>query len=667
MAEKRKYDRSPGSDLSRPLPDDSAPSSASPQEAPTIVENYPRKRIAIACNVCRFRKTRCDAQKPSCGFCTDLGIECTYRKPTVGDRSKPAGPPSEAFANIERRLAQLEAKLESTQQLVQNSAVLSPNASNHSEIPSSQKPRSRHSSMNSNAANLVKNITMSVRSVGTPVPYDFAYRQTSTEGTTPRPSLTTFRAPSYIHVESWDYSADFYDDELQAGDQLADQCDECAHRPIDLSRRMCRRLQQSFVENFLRWTPIFDQHACVDALEQAETAAFAYSTPPVCLAFMILALGAISEGRNESPNNLTPGLEYFARGCQILERLSLRTGNLTTLQCRILQASYFKFAIRPLQTWNSITSAARDCMHILSSQATRRFNPTEQEAFNRAFWACSTILHEVEATSKMHPTGLRHFHDLVPLPQFEEEDSGFYFFLAQISLRKFLTQTLEVVGYLTGRVIFAPVVIGELRKQVREWYDHLPSVVRFPLDASPLFDSRKSFLRIQYIALHVVFGWPSVLKILENSEGDPTIPDQETLRVTTEQANSCIRSSALLMSIADEQLMGRKMGTHFTLYATFACFATLLIAFNHPALAFAEETRQEQPIRNGYEVLRPWAHLPLIRRALERGRILMQQAGLAHIFHAHADESPPASMGISPGVASSHDWTSPHNGIPMKP
>lgn len=47
----------------------------------------------------------------------------------------------------------------------------------------------------------------------------------------------------------------------------------------------------------------------------------------------------------------------------------------------------------------------------------------------------------------MHPIGLRHFHELVPLPQFEEEDSGFYFFLAQISLRKFLTQTLEVVGY----------------------------------------------------------------------------------------------------------------------------------------------------------------------------------------------------------------------------
>jgi hypothetical protein len=167
----------------------------------------------------------------------------------------------------------------------------------------------------------------------------------------------------------------------------------------------------------------------------------------------------------------------------------------------------------------------------------------------------------------MHPIGLRHFHDLVPLPQFEEEDSGFYFFLAQISLRKFLTQTLEVVGYLVGRVVFAPVVTGELRKQVREWYDHLPSIVRFPLDSTPLFDSRKSFLRGQYIALHVVFGWPSVLELVKQGDGDATYQDQDTFLVTRDQAQDCLRSSALFLSIADEQLMGRKMGTHFTLYA----------------------------------------------------------------------------------------------------
>lgn len=167
----------------------------------------------------------------------------------------------------------------------------------------------------------------------------------------------------------------------------------------------------------------------------------------------------------------------------------------------------------------------------------------------------------------MHPIGLRNFHELVPLPQFEEEDSGFYFFLAQISLRKFLTQSLEVVGYFSGRVILAPVVTGELRKQVREWYNHLPSVVRFPLDSTPLFDSRKSFLRGQYIALHVVLGWPSVLRIMEHGDNDISQNDQESFSTIRSQAQDCLTSSALFLSIADEQLMGRRMGTHFTLYA----------------------------------------------------------------------------------------------------
>jgi hypothetical protein len=56
--------------------------------------------------------------------------------------------------------------------------------------------------------------------------------------------------------------------------------------------------------------------------------------------------------------------------------------------------------------------------------------------------------------------------------------------------------------------------------------------------------------------------------------------------------------------------------------------ATLVITFNCPALAFVEETKQKHHIRNAYELLRPWEHLPMIRRGLDRIRILMRQAGL---------------------------------------
>lgn len=39
---------------------------------------YDRRRTAKACSVCRVRKTRCDSQRPSCGFCLATGADCTY-------------------------------------------------------------------------------------------------------------------------------------------------------------------------------------------------------------------------------------------------------------------------------------------------------------------------------------------------------------------------------------------------------------------------------------------------------------------------------------------------------------------------------------------------------------------------------------------------------------
>jgi hypothetical protein len=41
--------------------------------------NYPRKRTAMACDVCRVRKSRCDSGRPSCASCAHLGVACSYR------------------------------------------------------------------------------------------------------------------------------------------------------------------------------------------------------------------------------------------------------------------------------------------------------------------------------------------------------------------------------------------------------------------------------------------------------------------------------------------------------------------------------------------------------------------------------------------------------------
>lgn len=47
----------------------------------------------------------------------------------------------------------------------------------------------------------------------------------------------------------------------------------------------------------------------------------------------------------------------------------------------------------------------------------------------------------------MHPIGLRHFHDVIPLPLSRKREEDLYYFLAQASLRKLLMETLDVVGH----------------------------------------------------------------------------------------------------------------------------------------------------------------------------------------------------------------------------
>lgn len=47
-----------------------------PDPSPRMV--YPRKRAAIACQLCRSRKSKCDNRRPTCGACSQAGAQCVY-------------------------------------------------------------------------------------------------------------------------------------------------------------------------------------------------------------------------------------------------------------------------------------------------------------------------------------------------------------------------------------------------------------------------------------------------------------------------------------------------------------------------------------------------------------------------------------------------------------
>lgn len=68
------------------------------------VTSYNRRRASNACFVCRSRKTKCDNQRPRCGFCVSNGGNCSYvdSDPSQLDRST---------LTILERISQLETSL----------------------------------------------------------------------------------------------------------------------------------------------------------------------------------------------------------------------------------------------------------------------------------------------------------------------------------------------------------------------------------------------------------------------------------------------------------------------------------------------------------------------------------------------------------------------------
>ncbi|TKX20863.1 fungal Zn(2)-Cys(6) binuclear cluster domain-containing protein 21 [Elsinoe australis] len=89
-----------------------------------------RRRVTLACTVCRLRKSKCDGDYPSCSSCKTQGIECSY------DFNGEAGPASarEKVDAIDERLSRVE------KQLALHADLLGPSSSSSAAPRSRQRP-----------------------------------------------------------------------------------------------------------------------------------------------------------------------------------------------------------------------------------------------------------------------------------------------------------------------------------------------------------------------------------------------------------------------------------------------------------------------------------------------------------------------------------------------
>jgi hypothetical protein len=97
--------------------------------------SYKRRRIALACTSCRNRKSRCNGAKPTCSLCVELGFECVYQQPAIGN-ARTTQPPS----GYDERLRAIE----DTLRLLVHQKTTSANEVDQRRPSSSDQTRSAH-------------------------------------------------------------------------------------------------------------------------------------------------------------------------------------------------------------------------------------------------------------------------------------------------------------------------------------------------------------------------------------------------------------------------------------------------------------------------------------------------------------------------------------------
>ncbi|KAF9891098.1 hypothetical protein FE257_005034 [Aspergillus nanangensis] len=439
------------------------------------------------------------------------------------------------------------------------------------------------------------------------------------------PNLFSFRGPDPWY---YDCTEDFFINQL---DCMPDMRHIHQMPAVDLSRPHLWRLQQSFVENVLKWLPLFDQGTTLKHLQAAQLSKYDQDSPSICLVYLINAIGSLTLDNRLYTEALEelPGFSYYLRAYHIMQNFPLFTKDLCILQCRTLTAMYFLYAMRPLESWRAICQVSQNCILHLKAGIVDREPPSYRDAFERIFWISYVIDNELEVCLELPPSGLKHYETKVPLPSSHYEEEGMYCLLAISSLRKLMVEVVKAVGMKGSAVAtYAPVVVMELRNQIDNWYRHLPSSLRFPLDRSLLFDKRRAYLRCQYHALIVVVFWPFVPRSKEPPYNGRYYIDEESQRII-QGSKECLTACRDFLKGTDEILTQKTLGSHVIVRSYFTMTMVLLLTFTGADSSDPSVMEDRSLLEYAMDNLSHWKVVPFLRRPLAELERIAQLKGLS--------------------------------------
>ncbi|KAI5208497.1 hypothetical protein E4T39_01192 [Aureobasidium subglaciale] len=356
-----------------------------------------RERAVIAaqaCQTCRSRKSKCDEQRPKCGLCRRLSVECVYREPQptklVHRKDKTMVYILQTLQRLENKFDTLYVSKPSTpgsnvDWSVPQAGPRPPGvngtlgASNESHVSSDSevRPGARLGSQSSFPPDVLRtyqhltvahkvllwpSIYLHILNSGIAVASDLQY--VLQEGT-----------PWFIHLElhkhpktlPWDTDMRTYPMPSSTGEMRAGF--------IGLTPENVRRMSDAYFSTFNILFPILDRQMFLeDILEPVLRNGFADCDPQGCLVLLVLALGqtaidgvygspiSIIEG---NPSGLRGGTAERPPGLNLFNEARRRMGfimhqcTLENVQIHLLESAYYEACARHMVSRPSAKQCGR--------------------------------------------------------------------------------------------------------------------------------------------------------------------------------------------------------------------------------------------------------------------------------------------------------------------
>jgi len=533
--------------------------------APRGTAAYPRKRANTACQVCRARRTKCDNKKPSCSFCERVGAKCISSSVDLS-----AFDP--ASLKILERLDQLEEKLLSQQSQQPHQA-----STTDESIPC-QSGQQFHV-LSTNVVDVLSwsvfngrfNAHLDVKSLLRKTPLNVA-----------------------VHSPASDLHTTVNDSDSSTGLKLLDAF-----------------LQHVHVKN-----PILDEVKVRQMVHRINLEGFGWDAES-CLVLIIYALGTIASSFGNSssaPTNLGRATSYFNASQKRIGTL-LGSGGTLEAQCFFFSGVYLMSALQPIHAWRNFIQALACCQEFefakqsllpeSNSMLGSSGGPTAEEC---VYWTCWKSELELRVPLQLPDFTANDFvyPRLFPTPPAEsgnEENRAWYFYLAEIALRRLDTRVRNEMCHTprpNSDLAFVELshTIPSYEDQIDSWMRSLPETMSLQTPESD-DDVLKFILRGHMMNFYELIYWPFLDAVINQQQGFLTVEEYGRKGLFC-----CIERIRL-------NKPGFKHRHHGTWFMLHSCTRSALILLAAAHTAYAAELRPEgwrDAVIDVMEMLRFWEH-----------------------------------------------------------